>query len=60
MRRLYRKRYSQLREVLNAELHVEHRVLAGEGGMHLTVAIDGIDDQALCSRRERFSWHLLH
>ena len=47
MRRLYRKRYRQLREVLSAELHTPHRVLAGEGGMHLALAIDGIDDQRL-------------
>lgn len=31
MRRLYRKRYRQLREALNAELHVPHRILAGKG-----------------------------
>jgi len=54
MRRLYRKRYRQLREVLSAELHVAHRVLAGEGGMHLTVAIDGIDDKALVRQARAF------
>lgn len=54
MRRLYRKRYKQLREVLNAELHVAHRVLAGEGGMHLTVAIDGIDDKAVVQQSKFF------
>jgi GntR family transcriptional regulator/MocR family aminotransferase len=54
MRRLYRKRYRQLREALNAELHVEHRVLAGEGGMHLTVAIDGIDDKAIVQQARAF------
>lgn len=54
MRRLYRKRYKQLREVLDAELHVAHRVLAGEGGMHLTVAIDGIDDKAVVQQSKLF------
>lgn len=54
MRRLYRKRYRQLREVLNAELHVSHRVLAGEGGMHLTVAIDGIDDNAIVQQAKAY------
>lgn len=54
MRRLYRKRYRQLREVLSAELHTPHRVLAGEGGMHLTLAIDGIDDQRLVEQARAF------
>lgn len=54
MRRLYRKRYRQLREVLAAELHVPHRVLAGEGGMHLTVAIDGVDDKAIVQQARAF------
>lgn len=54
MRRLYRKRYKQLRDVLNAELHVAHRVLAAEGGMHLTVAIDGINDKAIVQQARAF------
>ncbi|EOY8506942.1 TPA: PLP-dependent aminotransferase family protein [Enterobacter cloacae] len=54
MRRLYRKRYRQLREALNAELHVPHRILAGEGGMHLTVAIDGIDDRQLVEQARTY------
>ncbi|MGV2810334.1 MocR-like pyridoxine biosynthesis transcription factor PdxR [Enterobacter cancerogenus] len=54
MRRLYRKRYRQLRETLSAELHVEHRVLAGEGGMHLTVAIEGIDDSEIAQQARAF------
>ncbi|MGM8511097.1 PLP-dependent aminotransferase family protein [Enterobacter hormaechei subsp. hoffmannii] len=54
MRRLYRKRYRQLREVLSAELHTPHRVLAGEGGMHLALAIDGIDDQRLVEQARAF------
>ncbi|MEO3989694.1 MocR-like pyridoxine biosynthesis transcription factor PdxR [Pseudocitrobacter cyperus] len=47
MRRLYRKRQAQLREALAKELPFPHQVLAGEGGLHLTVLIDGIDDVAL-------------
>ena len=54
MRRLYRKRYRQLRDVLGAELHVPHHVLAGEGGMHLAVAIEGIDDKAVVAQAEQY------
>ncbi|WP_079231350.1 MocR-like pyridoxine biosynthesis transcription factor PdxR [Enterobacter ludwigii] len=54
MRRLYRKRYRQLREVLSAELHTPHRILAGEGGMHLTLSIDGIDDQKVVEQARAF------
>lgn len=44
MRRLYRKRQSQLRAALEQELTLPHTVSAGKGGMHLTVKIAGIDD----------------
>lgn len=44
MRRLYRKRQGQLRDALSQALTVPHRVSGGEGGMHLTVQIPGIDD----------------
>lgn len=44
MRRLYRKRQTQLRAALQQELTLPHRISAGEGGMHLTVKIRGIDD----------------
>lgn len=54
MRRLYRKRYRQLREILSSELRIAHRVLAGEGGMHLTVAIEGIDDKAVVQHAKAF------
>lgn len=54
MRRLYRKRYRQLREVLSAELHIPHRILAGEGGMHLTLSIDDIDDQKVVEQARAF------
>ncbi|HCR0224939.1 PLP-dependent aminotransferase family protein [Enterobacter kobei] len=54
MRRLYRKRYRQLREALSTALHTPHRILAGEGGMHLTVTINGIDDQRLVEKARAF------
>ncbi|WP_333499035.1 MocR-like pyridoxine biosynthesis transcription factor PdxR [Kluyvera sp. CHPC 1.2972] len=47
MRRLYRKRQAQLHDALEQELTVPHQLMAGEGGLHMTVAIDGIDDVAL-------------
>lgn len=47
MRRLYRKRQAQLHDVLAQELTVPHQLMAGEGGLHLTVAIEGIDDVEL-------------
>ena len=47
MRRLYRKRQAQLHDVVEQELTVPHQLMAGEGGLHMTVAIDGIDDVAL-------------
>ncbi|HHS9767394.1 TPA: PLP-dependent aminotransferase family protein [Raoultella ornithinolytica] len=47
MRRLYRRRQQQLREVLAAELTQPFALLGGEGGLHLAVAIDGIDDGAV-------------
>ena len=54
MRRLYRKRYRDLREAITAELTVPHRVLAGEGGMHLTVAIDDVDDKVVVQRAKQY------
>jgi Transcriptional regulators containing a DNA-binding HTH domain and an aminotransferase domain (MocR family) and their eukaryotic orthologs len=47
MRRLYRKRQLQLQEALAQELQIPHQILAGEGGLHVTVLIDGIDDVAV-------------
>lgn len=44
MRRLYRKRQAQLRAALAQELTCPHSVSAGEGGLHLTVKIPGIED----------------
>lgn len=44
MRRLYRKRQTQLRAAIQQELTLPHSISAGEGGMHLTVKIAGIDD----------------
>ena len=47
MRRLYRKRQAQLQETLEQELIVPHQLMAGEGGLHMTVVIEGIDDVEL-------------
>ncbi len=44
MRRLYRKRQMQLREALQTVLSLEHRVLGGDGGLHLTLSVPGIND----------------
>lgn len=55
MRRLYRKRQQQLREALAQEITVPCDVLGGEG-MHLTVAMEGVNDRTLAQRRASFSW----
>lgn len=47
MRRLYRKRQAQLQEALEQELIVPHQLMAREGGLHMTVVIEGIDDVEL-------------
>lgn len=39
MRRLYRERQQALREALQAHLAVEHDVLGGDAGLHLTVRL---------------------
>ncbi|MBA7932407.1 PLP-dependent aminotransferase family protein [Klebsiella sp. RHBSTW-00215] len=54
MRRLYRKRQQQLREILAEELKVPYELFGGEGGLHLTVAIEGIDDEALVQLARQF------
>lgn len=54
MRRLYRKRQQQLRDVLAQELNHPYELLGGEGGLHLTVAIDNVDDQAIAQQARRF------
>ncbi|HHG8774460.1 TPA: PLP-dependent aminotransferase family protein [Raoultella planticola] len=54
MRRLYRKRQLQLREVLETELTYPCDIIGGGGGLHLTVAIDGIDDRAVVERARQF------
>lgn len=50
MRRLYRKRQGQLSEALAQALTVPHQILGGEGGLHVTVLIDGIDDVEVVKR----------
>ncbi|MDE9340827.1 PLP-dependent aminotransferase family protein [Klebsiella variicola] len=54
MRRLYRKRQQQLREALAQEITVPCEVLGGEGGLHLTVAMEGFDDQAIAQQARQF------
>lgn len=54
MRRLYRKRQDALREALAGELTVPHRVYGGEGGLHLTVVVDNVDDVALVRQARRY------
>ncbi|WP_434635985.1 PLP-dependent aminotransferase family protein [Klebsiella sp. I138] len=54
MRRLYRRRQIQLCEVLTAELTPPFDILGGEGGLHLTVAIDGIDDGAVVEQARQY------
>jgi GntR family transcriptional regulator/MocR family aminotransferase len=39
MRRLYRERQGALREALAAHLGIEHEVLGGHSGLHLTVRL---------------------
>lgn len=55
MRRLYRKRQEQLREIIKREIAIPHQVLGGEGGLHLTLAIAGINDLALVSEAHKYS-----
>lgn len=54
MRRLYRKRQQQLREILAQELRHPYELFGGEGGLHLTVAIDNVDDLAIVQQARRF------
>ena len=44
MRRLYRTRQQRLREALGEALDVPYSLSGEEGGMHLTVEIEGIND----------------
>lgn len=55
MRRLYRRRQEQLRESIRHEITLPHQVLGGEGGLHLTLAIPGIDDLALVGEARKYS-----
>lgn len=53
MRRLYRKRQQQLREALAQEITVPCDVSAGRG-MHLTVAMEGVNDRTLAQQARQF------
>jgi GntR family transcriptional regulator/MocR family aminotransferase len=56
MRRLYRKRQEQLRETIKGEWgDFPYQILGGEGGMHLTLAIPGIDDLAVVREARKFN-----
>ncbi|MGQ3904224.1 MocR-like pyridoxine biosynthesis transcription factor PdxR [Mixta calida] len=54
MRRLYRKRQQQLRAALAAHLSEPFTIMGGDGGLHLTVAIDVIDDVVLAQQARRY------
>ncbi|WP_139541453.1 PLP-dependent aminotransferase family protein [Klebsiella spallanzanii] len=54
MRRLYRKRQQQLRETLAGYLTHPYELFGGGGGLHLTVAIENIDDDAVVQQARRF------
>jgi len=54
MRRLYRDRQQALRAALARHLPVEHEVLGGHGGLHLTVRLPpGLDDRAIAAAARR-------
>jgi len=55
MRRLYRKRQQQLREIVQTELKIPHQVSGGEGGLHLTLVIPGIDDLEVVREARKFT-----
>lgn len=54
MRRLYRKRQGALRDALASELSCPHQVRGGEGGLHLTVVLDKVNDVALAEQARRY------
>lgn len=54
MRRLYRKRQQQLREAVSQELKVDYTLSGVEGGMHLTLMMDGINDSLIAGRARQF------
>ncbi len=54
MRRLYRERQAALREALATQLGVEHEVLGGHGGLHLTVRLPpDLSDRAIVEQARR-------
>lgn len=54
MRRLYRKRQQQLRTALADHLTEPFSVMGGDGGLHLTVTLNAIDDVALAQQARRY------
>ncbi|MBP0599528.1 PLP-dependent aminotransferase family protein [Herbaspirillum sp. LeCh32-8] len=53
MRRLYRERQQALRQALQAHMKVEHEVLGGDSGLHLTVRLPLRYDDAAISAAAR-------
>ncbi|MBO9535266.1 PLP-dependent aminotransferase family protein [Herbaspirillum sp.] len=53
MRRLYRERQRALREALASHLKMEHEVLGGDSGLHLTVRLPEAYDDAAISAAAR-------
>ncbi|WP_297207056.1 PLP-dependent aminotransferase family protein [uncultured Pluralibacter sp.] len=54
MRRLYRNRQQQLGDALRQTLTLPYSLSGEKGGMHLTVAIDAIDDVRIADEARRF------
>ena len=54
MRRLYRKRQGQLREALTQELTHPHSISGGDGGMHLTLHLEGVDDGWVADKARQY------
>ncbi len=55
MRRLYRRRQEQLRESILTQVEIPYQILGGGGGLHLTLALPGVDDLAIVREARRFS-----
>jgi GntR family transcriptional regulator/MocR family aminotransferase len=54
MRRLYRRRQLLLREAVETEFTLPKEIWGGEGGLHLTVAVDGIDDVQIVEQARQY------
>lgn len=54
MRRLYRARHEALRETLEQTLTEPHVIAASDGGLHLTVQLEGIDDRRVTEQARHY------